>query len=72
MEKSTLSKASVTEAEKVHKRTRARKRFLSFLPLYLMMIPGLVYLIINNYLPMAGLVIAFKKIDYSLGIFKRN
>lgn len=70
MEKSTLSKASVTEAEKVHKRTRARKRFLSFLPLYLMMIPGLVYLIINNYLPMAGLVIAFKKIDYSLGIFK--
>ena len=33
------------------------------------MIPGLVYLIINNYIPMAGLVIAFKKIDYSLGIF---
>lgn len=34
-----------------------------------MMVPGLFYLILNNYLPMAGLVIAFKKIDYSLGIF---
>lgn len=41
-----------------------------FLPLYLMLVPGAVYLIINNYLPMAGLVIAFKKIDYSLGIFQ--
>lgn len=38
-------------------------------PLFLMMVPGLLYLILNNYLPMAGLVIAFKKIDYSLGIF---
>ena len=35
-----------------------------------MLLPGAAYLIINNYLPMAGLVIAFKKIDYSLGIFQ--
>lgn len=35
-----------------------------------MLLPGAAYLIINNYLPMAGLIIAFKKIDYSLGIFK--
>ena len=35
-----------------------------------MLLPGTAYLIINNYLPMAGLVIAFKKIDYSLGIFQ--
>ena len=27
--------------------------------LYLMTLPGLAYLLINNYLPMAGLVIAF-------------
>jgi len=46
------------------------RRFLRFLPLYLMLIPGIVYLIINNYLPMFGLIIAFKKIDYSLGIFQ--
>lgn len=35
----------------------------------IMIIPGLVYLFINNYLPMAGIFIAFKKVDYSLGIF---
>ncbi|MDO4273977.1 MAG: ABC transporter permease subunit [Eubacteriales bacterium] len=39
-------------------------------PFYVMMAPGLIYLIINNYLPMLGLVVAFKKIDYRLGIFK--
>lgn len=49
---------------------RRKRKFLRFLPLYLMLIPGTVYLIINNYLPMAGLIIAFKKIDYSLGIFQ--
>lgn len=49
---------------------KRKKKFLRFLPLYLMLLPGAAYLIINNYLPMAGLVIAFKKIDYSLGIFQ--
>lgn len=35
-----------------------------------MAIPGMLYLVINNYIPMLGITIAFKKIDYSLGIFK--
>lgn len=39
-------------------------------PLYLMLFPGIVYLIINNYLPMFGVIIAFKKVDYSVGILK--
>lgn len=34
-----------------------------------MILPGLLYLIINNYIPMGGLFIAFKNIDYSKGIF---
>jgi len=38
------------------------------LPVYLMMLPGAVYLLFNNYIPMAGIVIAFKKIDWSKGI----
>ncbi len=37
--------------------------------LFLMMVPGLTYLIINNYIPMAGLVIAFKKYNFSKGIW---
>lgn len=31
--------------------------------------PGLIYLIINNYIPMFGVFIAFKKINFSKGIF---
>lgn len=43
-----------------------------YLPFYLMMIPGLLYILINNYLPMAGLVIAFKNVNYSVGIWKSD
>lgn len=32
-------------------------------------LPGLIYLLINNYIPMVGIFIAFKDIDYSKGIF---
>lgn len=50
--------------------SKLRKRILKCWPLYTMLIPGMVYLIINNYLPMFGILIAFKKINYALGIFK--
>jgi len=49
---------------------KKNKKLKQWLPVYLMMLPGLVYLFINNYLPMAGLVIAFKKVNFSTGIFK--
>lgn len=45
-------------------------KWRKWLPLYLMMVPGLLYLLINNYIPMAGIVIAFKKINYADGIWK--
>lgn len=44
-------------------------RFKRWLPLYLMMIPGALYLIINNYIPMFGMVIAFKQVNFKVGIF---
>ncbi|MDQ0060549.1 ABC transporter permease [Paenibacillus harenae] len=44
------------------------KRWKRFAPLFLLMLPGLVYLIINNYLPMFGMIIAFKDINYTSGI----
>ena len=43
-------------------------KFKRWLPVYIMGIPGIAYLIINNYMPMYGLIIAFKKFDYSKGI----
>ncbi len=42
----------------------------SSIALISMTLPGLFYLLINNYLPMAGLVIAFKRYDYSKGIWE--
>lgn len=66
----TKTKAPATDLEKAQKRRKRKKLFVRFLPLYFMLLPGLLYLLLNNYLPMAGLVIAFKKVDYSLGIFK--
>ncbi len=49
---------------------KLRKRIISYLPFYLMMIPGLAYLIINNYIPMSGLVIAFKKYSFARTIWE--
>lgn len=45
------------------------KKMKRFLPLYLMMVPGLAYLVINNYIPLAGLQLAFKKFKYAEGIW---
>lgn len=44
------------------------KRNKRFFPLYIMMLPGIAYLIINNYIPMAGVIIAFKQINFRKGI----
>lgn len=46
-----------------------RSRTLIYLPFLL---PGAIYLIINNYIPIFGMFIAFKNIDYSKGIFKSD
>ncbi len=35
-----------------------------------MVLPGALYFLINNYFPMFGMFIAFKSIDYSVGILK--
>ncbi len=44
-------------------------RFKQFIPLYIMLLPGAVYLFINNYIPMAGIVVAFKTYNVNDGIF---
>jgi len=45
------------------------KKIFRYRALYLMMLPGLAYLIVNNYIPMAGSVVAFKKFSYQRGIW---
>lgn len=48
---------------------KRRKDLKKNLPLLLLTVPGLIYLIINNYLPMFGIFIAFKQMDYAKGLF---
>lgn len=47
-------------------RMRLRRQW----PLYLIMLPGLAYLVINNYMPLMGLQLAFKKYKINLGMWK--
>ena len=45
------------------------KKFKRYIPIYILMLPGLIYLFINNYMPLPGLVIAFKKYNAQKGIY---
>lgn len=48
---------------------KQKRNWKKFIPFYVMAIPALVYLIINNYIPMSGLVLAFKKFNVRDGIY---
>ncbi len=45
-----------------------KARLKRFMPVYLLALPGVVYMICNNYLPMFGIVIAFKDLNFRKGI----
>ncbi|MGO4497181.1 ABC transporter permease [Paenibacillus sp. 2RAB27] len=45
------------------------KKVVKYRALLLMTLPGVLYLLINNYLPMFGVVIAFKNINFAKGIW---
>ena len=55
---------------KEQKKLQRKEKFKNDFPLYMMMLPGILYLIANNYLPMFGILLAFKRINYAIGIFK--
>ncbi|KRE22815.1 ABC transporter permease [Paenibacillus sp. Soil522] len=56
------------QANHVKKQSLLWKNLKRYRALFLMIIPGMIYLIINNYLPMFGVIIAFKDINYAKGI----
>lgn len=55
-------KANPGSAQKKHK-------LKQFIPIYLMALPGLLYLLINNYIPMGGLIVAFKNYNARKGLW---
>lgn len=47
-----------------------RKKLGKYKFVYLLAVPGFIYLLINNYMPMVGLILAFKNYNFAQGIFK--
>lgn len=56
-----------TTVIKPRKKKGTAKQTLTF---FLIALPGIAYLIINNYIPMAGLFLAFKRYSFMRGMFK--
>ena len=54
---------------KAKKDKKLKKRLIRYIPLYIMALPGLLYLFINNYMPLPGLVLAFQKYNAKKGSF---
>ena len=50
-------------------KTQMRRRIVRSLPLYAMLLPGMLYILINNYIPMTGIIVAFKKYSAQKGIW---
>jgi putative aldouronate transport system permease protein len=52
-------------------KTRKKPKIIwkSYIPLYLMALPALIYVFINNYMPLYGMQLAFRELDFSGSIF---
>lgn len=44
---------------------RKHGKYKRAFPLYIMVAPGFLYLLINNYVPMTGIIIAFKHLNFA-------
>lgn len=54
------------------KKNKTWKKIRRAIPLYIMVLPGFLYLLVNNYIPMSGIIIAFKNLNFSKGILKSD
>lgn len=54
------------------KKNEKVKQIKKSFPYYIMLLPGFLYLLINNYIPMAGIMIAFKNVDFKKGILRSD
>ncbi|WP_407945810.1 ABC transporter permease [Paenibacillus puerhi] len=66
--KAEVLQADLSAVKSPSKWRHAWKTFKRYRALILMILPGMLYLAINNYLPMFGVIIAFKDINYRKGI----
>lgn len=47
---------------------RKKTNWKRFIPFYIMFLPGLAYFLMNNYIPLYGMQLAFKQFSYKKGI----
>lgn len=66
---STLSRSADNSTDKVLKRTRLFKLIKRNGPLISMALPGILFIIAFAYVPMSGIIIAFKDYRFDKGIF---
>lgn len=63
----TTTTAKITSTKSIT--SKKMRKIWRYAPLFVMVIPEIIYLIINNYLPMFGLIIAFKDVNFTKGIW---
>ncbi len=61
--------ASLVAPGRITKWERFRRGVIRWWPLYLMLLPGIIYFIVYKFAPMYGMVIAFKKYTVKKGIW---
>ncbi len=69
MRENMTKKKSQTPVSPYYVKKKKSYYIKKYLPFYWMALPGFLYLFINNYIPMAGLVVAFKKFSAKKGIW---
>ena len=63
MSNENTKRSEFDDVLKEQRKLQKKEAFKNDFPLYLMMLPGMLYLIANNYLPMFGILLAFKRIN---------
>lgn len=63
---------SNTKHKKAVQRENIKKKIISRWQLYFLLLIPLIYIVVFAYIPMSGLIIAFKDYDLSKGIFKSD
>ncbi|SHO53201.1 ABC transporter permease [Anaerocolumna xylanovorans] len=64
-----MAAGTVIKEQQVHTKRSLGKRLLKFWPLYLMLVPCIIYYILICYIPMGGVVLAFKDYSFRKGIW---
>ncbi|WP_369803555.1 ABC transporter permease [Cohnella sp. OV330] len=65
----TASQAELRRAVPASRTRTLWRQIKKYKALLLMTLPGVVYLIVNNYIPMYGVILAFKNLNYVQGIW---